>query len=94
MDERFILIVKSKMMSFKSFLRTWVQLYYNMCKYLSGFEDLFPDSVSVLYLAWAYHTVFDNLIAQYHYHISAKEVLMVLSLYMAPSCVTESVRKE
>lgn len=65
-----------------------------MYKYLSSFEDLFSDLVSLLYLAWAYHTVLDNLIAQYHYPVSAKAAFVVLSLYISPSYITQSLRKE
>lgn len=44
-----------------------------MYTYLSSFEGLFCDVVSLLYLAWAYNTVLDNLIVQYRYRVNAKE---------------------
>lgn len=60
---------------------------------LFNFKDLFSDLVRLLYLSWAYHTVLDNLIAQYYYHVSAKESV-VLWLYAVLSYITQSLRKE
>ena len=67
-------------------------LYCYIYTCLSSFEDLFSDLGSLLYPAWAYHTVLDNLIAQYHYRVSTKEAFVVLSLSVAPSYITQSLR--
>lgn len=64
--------------------------YIDTC--LSSFEDLFSDLGNLLYPAWAYHTALDNLIAEYHYHVSTKEAFVVLSLSVAPSYITQSLR--
>lgn len=65
-----------------------------MYTYLSSFEGLFRDVVSVLYLAWAYNTVLDNLIVQYRrYRVNAK-VPVWCCHHMVPNCITLSLRKE